>query len=54
MKLYAIYEVTPSKDGDIERLIISRDRREDIEKIFKILQETNISFDYYRIKEIEG
>ena len=52
-KLYAIYEIIPAPGGDNERLIVIRDTKEFIEKVFKVLEETNINFDYYKIKELK-
>lgn len=50
-KVYVILEVTPALPKDNERLVVVRDSLEDINKILKILEETNINFDYYIIRE---
>ena len=48
---YAVYELTPAPWGDNYRFIAMRDTREDAEKIWKVLEETDENFGVYKIVE---
>ena len=52
-KLFAIYELVPSLEGDDKRLLVIRERREDCEEIKRVLEKSNINFDYYVIEELK-
>lgn len=49
---FAIYELTPSPNGDDKRLVVIRESKGDCEKILTALEKNNINFDCYVIKEL--
>lgn len=54
MKVYALYEITPDVDYTWnKRLILVRERKEDVEEILAVIQKSNVDFEDYEIEEIE-
>lgn len=51
MRGFAIYELTPAPWGNDYRFICIRDRKEEADKILKVLYETDVSFSVYKIIE---
>lgn len=51
MRGYVIYELTPAPWGDDYRFICMRERKEEAEKVLKVLYETDVSFSVYKIVE---
>lgn len=53
MKIYVLYEITPDVDYTWDkRLILVRERKEDLEEILATIQKSNINFDDYVIEEV--
>jgi len=54
MKVYALYEITPDVEYTWDkRLILVRERKEDLEEILAVIQKSNIDFEDYAIEEVE-
>lgn len=54
MKIYALYEITPDVDYTWDkRLLLIRERKEDLEEILTVIQKSNIDFEDYIIEEVE-
>ena len=52
MTYYGIFEYIPSSEF-MKRLLIGRDTKESCEIILKALEQTNISFDTYKIEKLD-
>ena len=54
MSLYALYETTPDVDYTWDkRILLIRERKEDLEEILTVIQKSNVNFDDYVIEEVK-
>jgi hypothetical protein len=54
MKVYVLYELTPDVDYTWDkRVLLVRERKEDLEEILATIQKSNVDFDDYIIEEVE-
>lgn len=53
-RYFEVYEQIPINGGDYRRSIVIRDRREDAEEILAVLEKSNILWERYGIREIDG
>jgi len=54
MKFYALYEITPDVDYTWDkRILLIRERKEDLEDILATIQKSNVDFEDYIIEEVE-
>jgi hypothetical protein len=54
MKLYVLYEITPDVNYTWDkRVLLVRERKEDLEEILAVIQKSNVDFEAYVIEEVE-